>query len=315
MLQLTLDDLPVLNPAVERGGGSITITGYKDIAEQGLKESAKKLLDYVLYKFTAQNSNNQAARRPRVVFDMKEYAELIGYDISTLSKLKAFRKQLSGDLDALYRLSVKIKDRRKGYVEFRICQAKGLAKGNGAAGTYFFELGNDYADILIVNNLVMPQPRRLFLVGRSHLAYPLGKYLTTHYGMDSNQNAGTHDIISVRAILEQFKDYKGLLPDTKHSDRPRNTLEAALDELEDCKVLRFWEYCGAGKTQIDPPITYAELEKAYIHFIVLDAPDTSERRAKNAPARQEATEQSKRKRSKSSTRKSASKKKADQTTE
>lgn len=313
MLQLTLDDLPVLNPTVERGGGSITITGYKAIAEQGLKESAKKLLDYVLYKFTAQNSNNQAAHRPRVVFDMKEYAELIGYDISTLSKLKAFRKQLSGDLDALYRLSVKIKDRRKGYIEFRICQAKGLAKGNGAAGTYFFELGNDYADILIANNLVMPQPRRLFLVGRSHLAYPLGKYLTTHYGMDSNQNAGTHDIISVRAIIEQFKDYKGLLPDTKHSDRPRNTLEAALDELESCKVLRFWEYCGAGKTQIDPPITYAELEKAYIHFIVLDAPDTSERRQRKAEERAAAAEKPKTKR-KPATRRKPKNTAKDQTT-
>ena len=283
MLQLTLDDIPVTNPAVERNGGTIIISDYGEIAEQGLKESAKKLLDYVLGKFTAQNSATQAAARPRVTFDIREYAELTGYDISTESKLKGFRKQINSDLNALYRLSVKIKDRRKGCVEFRICQAKGLAIGNGAAGTYFFELGNAYAEILITNNLVISQPRRLFLAGKSRLAYPLGKYLTTHYNMDRNQNENRHDIISVRAILEQFKDYKGLLPDTNHTDRPRTTLETALDELEDCGVLR-WVYCGAKKAQIDPPATYAELEKAYIHFDIVDAPDTSERRQRKAAA-------------------------------
>lgn len=314
MLQLTLDDIPTASPAVERNGGTIIVADYGEIAEQGLKESTKKLLDYILGKFTAQNNIKQAAMRPRVTFDIKEYAELTGYDISTESKLKEFRKQINGDLDALYRLSVKIKDRRKGYIEFRICQAKGLAKGNGAAGTYFFELGNSYADILITNNLVISQPRRLFLAGKSRLAYPLGKYLATHYGIDKNQNEKKHDIISVQAILEQFKDYKGLLPDAKHGERPIITLETALEELEDCGVLR-WEYCGAKKARIEAPANYAELEAAYIRYDIVDAPDTSERRAKNAAAKQEAIEQSKRKRSKSSTRKRTSKKKADQTTE
>ena len=284
MLQLTLDDIPVTSPAVERNGNTIIISDYGEIAKQGLKESAKKLLDYVLSKFTAQNNAAQVTVRPCIIFDIKEYAELTGYDISTESRLKEFRKRMNSDLDVLYRLSVKIKDRKMGNVEFRICQAKGLAKGNGAAGTYFFELGNAYAEILIKNNLIIPQPRRLFLAGKSRLAYPLGKYLTTHYSMDKNQDRNRHDIISVRAILEQFKDYKGLLPDVYHTDRPRATLEAALDELEECGVLR-WVYCGAKKAQIDPPETYAELEKAYIHFDIVDAPDTSERRQRKAEAR------------------------------
>lgn len=308
MLQLTLDDIPATNPAVERNGGIIIISDYGEIAEQGLKESAKKLLDYVLGKFTAQNSAKQAAARPRVTFDIREYAELTGYDISTENKLKEFRKQINSDLNALYRLSVKIKDRHKGSVEFRVCQAKGLAIGNGAAGTYFFELGNAYAEILITNNLVISQPRRLFLAGKSRLAYPLGKYLATHYGMDNNQNKKTHDIISVKAILEQFKDYKGLLPDAKHTDRPKTTLETALEELEDCGVLT-WFYCGAKKAQIDPPATYAEFEKAYIHFDIVDAPDTSERRQRKAEEQAAAAAKPKR------TRKRRTAKEAETTTE
>lgn len=313
MLQLTLDDIPIASPAVERNGGTVIVADYGEIAEQGLKESTKKLLDYILGKFTAQNNIKQAAMRPRVTFDIKEYAELTGYDISTESKLKEFRKQINGDLDALYRLSVKIKDRRKGYIEFRICQAKGLAKGNGAAGTYFFELGNSYADILIANNLVISQPRRLFLAGKSRLAYPLGKYLATHYGIDKNQNEKKHDIISVQAILEQFKDYKGLLPDAKHGERPMITLETALEELEDCGVLK-WEYCGAKKTQIEAPANYAELKAAYIRYNIVDAPDTSERRQRRLEERAAAAEKAKTKR-KPATRRKPKNAAKDQTTE
>lgn len=316
MLQMTLDDIPVTSPSVQRGDVTITVQEYKDIADRGLTETTKKLLDYVLSIFTAQNSANQTERHKRVIFSIKDYADLVGYDISTTSKLKEFRKQVNADLENLYRYSVKYKDKRIGAVDFRLCQAKGLAKGNGVVGTYFFDLSDVFADILIKRNLVNQQPRDLFLAGRSSkLAYPLGKYLALHYNMDKNRNAGRHDIIAVKSILEHFSDYKGLRADVCHADRPRETLEKALEELVSCNVLD-WCYCGAGKAPTEPPITYQELQDTYIRYTIINAPDTSERRAKNAAAKQAAAAKPKRKSSKngakSGARKRTTKKDADQ---
>lgn len=287
MLQLTLDDIPTESPSVQRGNVTITVLKYEEIAKRGLTETAKKLLDYVLSIFTAQNSTAQTERRKRVVFNIKDYAELVGYDISTTNRLKEFRKQVNADLDTLYRYSVKYKDKRFGNVDFRFCQSKGLATGNGIAGTYFFDLSDIFANILIAGNLVNQQPRNLFLAGKCKIAYPLGKYLAAHYNMDKNRDAERHNIIAARSILENFDDYKSLKADSDHSNRPRDTLEKALDELIDCGALQYWEWCGkkignGKREQIEPPQTYQELQDAYIHYELADAPDTSERRAKNA---------------------------------
>lgn len=321
MLQLTLDDIPTENPSIQRGNVTITVLKYEEIAKRGLTETAKKLLDYVLSIFTAQNSATQTERHKRVIFNIKDYAELVGYDISTTNRLDNFRKQVNADLETLYRYSVKYKDKRFGNVDFRFCQSKGLATGNGMAGTYFFDLSDIFANILITGNLVNQQPRRLFLAGKCKMSYPLGKYLALHYNMDKNRNEGRHNIISVKSILDNFSDYKSLKADANHSDRPRETLEKALEELIDCGALLYWEWCGekigdGKRKQIDPPKTYQELQSAYIHYELADAPDTSERRAKNAAAKQAAAAKPKRKSSKngakSGTRKRTAKKDADQ---
>lgn len=326
-LQYTLEDMPIQpsNVKIERPDGEITVTGFSDLPG-GFRESTKKLLDYTLSVFTAANNINQSTPIIKVCFNIRDYAKLVGYDISTANRLKEFRKQLNADLDALYSLSVNIKlvrGKKTKTEDFRICQRKGVEEGS-VSGTYFIELGSKYAEELIKNNLVSKLPAALFALGHeSRLSYSLGRYLAIHYSMDSNQNSGCHNIISVRAIMDAFQDYGVFDPNAaghkKNRIRAREALEKALEECEDGGLL-IWEYCGkkldnGERERVDDPQTYQELREAYIKYEILNTADTSERRAKNAAARQEAIEQSKRKRSKSSTRKRTSKKKADQTTE
>ncbi len=324
-LQYTLEDMPIPPDSItiERPGGKITVTGFNELPG-GFRESTKKLLDYVTSVFTAVNSANQSVIAVKVYFNIRDYAELVGYDISTTSRLKEFRKQLNADLAALYALSVNFKlvrRSKKKAGDFRICQDKGLEE-DGATGTYYFTFGNKYAEELIKNNLVSQMPPALFSVGhKSRLAYPLGRYLSVHYSMDSNQNAGRHNVISVQAIMDAFQDYGVFDSDTaghkKNRTRAREALEKALEECEDSGLLT-WEYCGkklknGERERIEPPQTYQELRDAYIQYEILNAPDTSERRAKNAAAKLAAANKPKWKSStQSGTRKRTAKKDADQ---
>lgn len=279
-IQLTLEGF---EPTIKTDGNALTIQDYTQLTD-GLKESSKKLLDFVTAQLAATNGKNHSGKNYKVLIDIQELAELYGKDISTPSKLKDFRKELNNDLATLYNVSITLKDyRNKGrQVDFRICQAKGIDKEAGRSGVYFFHFGQLFADYLIEHNLITPLPLSLFTVSSKALSFPLGRYLVIRYNMDSNVAAKNNDIISVKALLEHFSSYFSIGNNRHWEERIKDRLEAALDELEEAGVLH-WAYCGAKKkTMEDEPTTRKDFEAAYIHFDILDTPDGSERRKRKA---------------------------------
>lgn len=279
---------------VEYESGAVSIADFCDLAN-GMRESAKKLLDYLSAQMTKQNSKNQSGE-PNLIaqIDLREYAELCGRDVSTETRLKAFRKVFNNDMDTLYKMSVSFKDKRGKTVEMRICQARGLDKGKGKSGLYYFMFAAPFAKHLINRNLLLKLPLSLYAAGsgtnNSSLAYSLGRYLCDHYNLDSNRKTGRYNIISIKSILAKFSTY---FPDReaaergRHNNRIISTVERALEELEDKGVIQ-WEYCGAKKTQAEPPTTYHEFEQLYIKYTVIDAPDDSERIKRNDERKKQA---------------------------
>lgn len=315
-VQLTLSDLDGDGAAatIENSEGhALAVTDYYKLTN-GLKESCKKLLDYSAGELTKQNSKNQSGAPLLTAYiDIKEYAALCGRDISTETKLKNFRKALNYDMETLYKMSVSIKDKRKGEINMRICQAYGHQNNTGKSGIYYFMFSSPFADYLIRRNLLLQLPKSLYLTGNTPLSFSLGRYLCDHYSMDSNQTNERYCVISVKAILNRFSTY---FPDTesternRHSIRIKETVERALEELEDKRVIT-WVYCGAKKAPADAPATFYEFERLYIKYDVINAPDGTERRKRNAAKRKAAAERKR----KAISRSKNSKAKKDTTTE
>lgn len=284
-VQLTLDGYEASHKTT--ADTAVTINDYIAITD-GLKESSKKLLDYVTGQLAATNSKDHSSKNYAVLIDIHELAQLYGRDVSTESKLKEFRKALNNDLDTLYKMSITIKDNKGNKLDLRVCEAKGIAKGLGKSGVYMFAFGHIFADYLINRNLITPLPLTLFTASSKPLSFPLGRYLAIRYNMDTNAAAKTNDIVSIKALLEQFPEY---FPASKSgrnwTARIKDKLEAALDELQEVGVLH-WAYCKAKKEVVeDEPATYKEFLAAYIHFDILDTPDGSERRKRKAIERKQ----------------------------
>ena len=291
--QMTLDEIKPI--CIENSEGDQLYIDYSGL-EDGLKESAKKLLLYMTAIFTYQNSKQKSGNLDKAVkFSIEEYANICGRDISTPTKRKEFGRSINYDITAIRGMSAKLSFKgAKGTTD--IVQAD-LDTGRGVYGILFSDL---YAQYLIGKGLITPIPNALFAIdnarNKSPIAFPLGYYLCEHYNMDSNRASGRHDIISIKAILNRFSTY---FPAAESAERNRHrqriieTLEKALGILEDMRIIT-WEYCGAKKAPADEPANFIEFEKLYIKYDVINAPDGTERRKSNA-ARRKALAERKRK--------------------
>lgn len=268
------------------GGITVHINKYltdetSEKAYNGLRTSAKKLLDVCIVYLTEQNKYKAQLDKvdTLVTVSIREYIELCGMAVSD-SSIREMRKKLNADLETLYNISLDWHEpRRKNsqdYVNVRICQKQGIENGN-----IIFRFSEDFAQY-ILNAYIMQFPAALLsLDERNSNVYKIGRKLALHRSNNSNQRKHTANIISVAALLNACGDSLDYRDRMNENDR-HFTREFAepfvkcLDSLKKKGVISSWEFCNAKNAPLNEEQAalscYDVFSKLYIKFELQDFP-------------------------------------------
>lgn len=260
-----------------------------------LTEADKRLLDFCVYLLTKQNGKAKEEDIDDIVrFTVEDYAELLHKDISTKPLRDKLRRDIQNGFTRLRSTDLAIVERgskNKDGVYYNIGVAQSTSGKRGAV--LEFQFGRQIAHHLINNHYIALLHPGIFATRRG-LGYAIGRYLCIRFGMDSNVERCTNDIISVKALLETMPAIPSIeelraCNDSHWQRRIQDKLERELDDLQELGVLS-WEYCAAKKEPLKPEelvfSTYEQFEAAYIKFNINDEPDQSERRAKRIEKRE-----------------------------
>lgn len=305
---------------IDRFSVQITIAKFREL-KASLGISTDKLLSTALAVFARNNDFSKKAKEAknrRVVIPLREYAKLLGYDVEerethtpeeakeekrrVKTALDNARKKVRKDLDILYNLSFEWEERLHGKLEsfssVRLLTAKEYRGGNISI-TFTPEI----ADHLIERGLITQYNTRLLSWDeRNPNPYYIMRKIEEYYNMDANQARGTHDRISIPALLAvtDLPSYEEVQrTDRGHWERRiKEPLEEALDSLTKEGILKSWEYTHAKGVPLTEEeaysiTSYPEYEKLYLLFTPADKVDHTERQEKR---RQEREAKKKRKR-------------------
>ena len=110
---------------------------------------------------------------------------------------------------------------------------------------------------------------------RNPAAYMLGKKMAEHYFMYRNMSRESHNILSVKTLLDWADDVIPSKNVVKSENRTYNErivipFEHALNALVEVGVLDNWQYCQARKEPLTVErlnnLSYQEIAELYIHF-------------------------------------------------
>lgn len=266
---------------VKKGRTDIFISEYEKL-RSGLRPSTHKLLDASTIQLAMQNEYKGSGEMKRtVVMDLEDYMRLCGRTITKPNKDK-MRREINQDLDTLYQVSLRWeenagKGRTEDYEETRIIERKGFKRGKVLLT--FTESISEYLRQSYIFNI----PTTLFkLDSKNPTAYYIGRKLSIHFGIDANRARDTHNIISVKKLLEHAEDtipsYEDVIgtKGQQLEQRIMQPLEKALDTLEMEGIIQ-WEWCNSKKTQLTDEqlfeMDYYTFIDLYIHFEVMNYPD------------------------------------------
>ncbi len=279
---------PITGKAVMINGDmKIIIENFNDL-KGGLTIGALKLLDFGTIELTKQNhykEKNSYSINCTVIFSLKEYAIMCGYDViekdtntaeeKIIEKKRVkynmdnFRKKVNQDLKTLYEISIEgienSKKNSKEVPEMRIISFKNIKNGN-----VIMSFSEPMAYYLI-NSYVMQYPVNILKLNeRYSYSYNIARKLALHSSMDNNIKKGTDDIISVKSLLDctglpKWKDVNG-----HWTRRIKEPFEKALDEIKTVNAIKYWEYSNSKKEVLTDNQKYISnyeiFEKIYIHF-------------------------------------------------
>ena len=271
---------------VEAGALRLFIDKYTEVlAPRG---SVFKLFDMLCIELAKVNDyrSPNGAKNRTVTMTLARYMELCGLDPTKKPLKDKTRRRVHEDLHTLYNFSLEWKDPRGGkYADFkkqRICGRAHLEKG---VITFTFE--EEFANALNAS-FIGQYPVAIFrLDDRNKNAYPLARKIAMHASNDNNIQKGTAHILSVETLLAVCPDipsYKEVVEkDRAFSRRIRDTLEKALDALEEFTA---WEYCNSKGA----PLTEEQLQakdwntyrKLLVKFTFREEPDHTARLARKA---------------------------------
>ena len=268
------------------GGTTVHINKYltdetSEKAYNGLRTSAKKLLDVCIIHLAEQNRYKAPSDKINtlVSIPIREYIELCGMAVSD-SNVYNTRKTLNVDLETLYNISLDWHEPKKknssDYTNVRLCQKQGIEKGN-----IIFRFSEDFAEY-ILNAYIMQFPTALLsLDGRNSNTYKIGRKLALHRSNSNNQRRDTANIISVSALLNacgDSLDYRDRMNENgRHFTREFvEPFEGCLNTLKKSGVISSWEFCNAKKVPLNEKQAalscYDVFSKLYIKFELQDFP-------------------------------------------
>lgn len=306
------------NATIDQFGVQLVILKLKEL-QTTLGISTDKLLSTAIAVFTRQNDFRHT-KEPRrdVTIPLKEYAQLLGYDViehetSTPEEAEREKKRAKNQLDnarkaikkdllllqaSTLRWEETIKGRARDFDSISLVTR--VAIRNGEIKIFF---SPEIASYLAERNLITQYPVKLLrLDSRKPTAYYIGRKLAEHYNIDNNQIRGTHDRISIPALLAvtDLASYEEIQKkDRGHwIERIKEPLERALDELTQEGILKSWEYTHAKGVELTEEeaynlTSYEDYAKLYLHFTPADKVDHTERIVAKQQARAEAREKAK----------------------
>lgn len=268
------------------GSVTIFIKNFKTLSS--VRTSALKLLDIALYFLALQNhyGSTQECNR-HIAIPLEKYMELCNLPETKASRDEA-RRRVKEDMRTLVNISMEGSEYKKGRQEiFAIMNifTAGVIEGSNLLFSFSPE-----AVLYLVNAYVGLLSENLFrLDDRNPHTYPLARKLLLHNSMDNNQLKGTANIISVKKLLEVLQGLptydEVMRTDRAFGRRIREPFEKAMNDLLTGSVLEGWEYCNSKRANLTEEqlkdFSYAEFERRYISFRLLNAPDhTARLRAK-----------------------------------
>jgi hypothetical protein len=259
---------------IDQGKSKLFFRQYEELGTQ-FRPSTVKLFEAGLIVLTAQNTTgNTEALKTIVSINIERFAIACGIAQSPKA-MKKFLEELRKDLTSLRASSFAWTELRKGkplaYGDMGLCSSWEIRNGrlkyefSIALTTYF------------INRPVSQRYLQSFLVdNKKPNAYAMVRKLQEHYFLKNNQNKGTADIISVRALAESLPaipSEKEVKSKGRHLYQRRiQPLVSTLEYLEDMRLIN-WEYCHKKKA----PLTadqmnnreYAFRINLYIKFTIL----------------------------------------------
>lgn len=308
------------NANIDKFGVQLAIMKLEELNTM-LSINTRKLLLFAIATFTQQNdfrhTKTQLPRR-EVSIPLKEYAQLLGYDIKehetgtpeeaerekkrAKNELDNARKKIKKDLDLIHASTLTWEEPVKGKVKdySRISLVTFTGIHNGEIKIAF---SPEIAGYLAEKNVITQFPVKLLgLDARDPTPFYIGLKLIMHYNMDNNQIRGTNDRISIAKLLEvaNLQSYEEVqAKDRGHwAERIKDPLEKALDTLTQEGILKDWKYTHAKGIPLTEEeayniTNYKDFEKLYLLFIPAEKVDHTER----IEAKQEARAEAKRKKS------------------
>jgi hypothetical protein len=302
---------------VTKDGHKFTIEHFDKLL-RGLSTPAKKILNMAIMFLTANNYYNADRITPTVEIPLIDYGEKCGYQLTprkmaTLEEQAAedkavhnriveFKKDVRRDLRDIAETkwtAEETRGRNKGdYAEMRIISSHRIIKG-------LIRINFDVdAAAYLVHSPVMQHPMALFAVdNRNPNAYVLGYKIALHNSNDNNAARGTNNTLSVKSLLAaapEIQSYEELQARGQRNwkDKIKKPLENSLNELVKRGVLSKWEYrdptTGTTYTpETAQPMTWAQYSRLMVDFIMVNAPDQTERREAKAEAAQAAADKEK----------------------
>lgn len=298
---------------ITTGNSKITIENF-DKLRGALSTSAKKILDTALLYLT--NDNFYGAARtvnPSVEIPLKEYGEACGYQLTPQTmdtpeeqaaenrrvdeRKKDLKKKIRRDLEDISQITwtgeiTKGKDKGD-YANMRIISSHRIIKG-------VIRINFDIdAARLLVRAYIMYFPVILLKHdNRKPNAYALGQKIAYHNSNDNNYAAGTNNTLSVKSLLAAMPEITSVEKlkargQANWKDKIKRPLEDGLNENVAIGYLKKWEYRDPKTSQIftpeeAQPLTWTRYSRLVVDFIVVDAPDQTERRAAKAAAKEAA---------------------------
>ena len=248
-----------------------------------------KIGEMVRLAFTSQNPHKaKTGLNTEVILPLTEVMRTLGRSVNPNNRkefIKTLRTKTLPNLNATY-----IEIREDNGTFERIYFGGGYYKVEPRKDRIIFTLSDVYALYLNTNQLSQYSYKTLRLGSqRNPLPFYLALKIQNHYYHDGNRrrsNGGTHNLLSIKTLLEFCEDSIPSYEYVQEKDpghwirRIREPLEKALNEMQKTGFLE-WGYCKAGlaeATEKEIATTdYRKWSRLYITFRLLEEPDQTQR--------------------------------------
>ena len=232
-----------------------------------------KIYRYAVTEFTKRNSNKITKERidPRLLLDIRDFADANDVDIHSTDAMKNFRRKLRKSLETLRCSGVtwteKVKGKPQSYAGMNY-----IGKYELTNNTLMIEFTLSMAEYLVQLPLIQ-YPRSLYkLDDRDYNAFAIGEAMCIRYSQNNNVIRQMENKLSVETLLKytSFPSYEELKKNRwKWEDRVQGRLESVFDRLQKCGFLKEYGYHYSDGTPVPDEDVYNRKIDSYGKYISL----------------------------------------------